>query len=131
MEEPDIVGTMPDLAGAHLDGLYVEEYWHGGSISEPAGVIHICADGKWHVLYFDYDIVYWRDGTGVPEPYSMPELDAEVKIVDLRKKLSIGDVIIFACSASSIEAGSEVKLTFSKDKEILFRCAYDSTSYFG
>ena len=125
----EVHGDPPNLDGQVCESVLAEEYWYMGNLGEPANVVWIRCSGIWHRLCFDFGIIFWRRSTDGPRPYTMPELDGEVRITDVGTMLGlIGDVII-RYDMQSIPDGSEVCFRFASGKNLVLRNVNDRTTY--
>lgn len=128
-ERVALVGVVPELEGKTCDALLVEEYWHAGELSEPAMAVSLLVEGAWHRLVFDHAIVFWRPSDGPPEPYTMPELDAEVRVADHGRRLDLVPRRIVSVEHANIEHGVEVRFEFEGADSLAFRCERDQVSF--
>jgi hypothetical protein len=66
-------GEWPDLNGLTCSGLVVEEYWHEGSIYNPASALWLRTGSVWHLLFLDNGEVFWRVRDEGPTAFDLPE----------------------------------------------------------
>lgn len=131
MESPglDVNGEWPDLDGRTCAALIVAEYWHENSLNDPANVIWLRVDETWHLLYFDLGIVYWRGSIQDPSACEMPELNAEIRLMDLGTSQGFVGEVITSIGAREIEGGAAVELRFASGRALVFRNFADRTTY--
>lgn len=129
MDLLSVNGEAPNLAGRRCDAILCVEYRHGGQLVEPVNVAHLCFNGTWHRLYFDYGIVFWRSGEGRPESYDAVELDASYQVVDVASPRGLLGVCLSRYEMSSIDGGARVSFAFENGRGLEFRCVDDITSY--
>src|SRR6516165_3282035 len=73
LEELDINGDPPALAGLTCQELLVQQYWYSGRLEDEANVIFLKFGQRWYRLYFDSGIIFWRPQDSPPE--SVPPTD--------------------------------------------------------
>jgi len=125
----EIHGTQPSVEGLACEGLFAEEFWQNGNLASSANVVYFLVAGIWHRLAIDCGIIFWRLAKEVPKPYKMPELHAEVRIIDLGVQYGIKGKTLDSIQAAPIEGGSVVTLNFRGSKTIRFSNFNDSTNH--
>jgi len=129
VEELDIVGAWPELAGKTLDQLIAQESWFEGERDDEANVVWLQAGGQWHRLYFDSDAVFW--GTHPSGPKNDAD-DAEEKpdfpLADLAAAHKVAGQTITACDGDWVDDTSLVTLRFQNGTAITFRNKFDTTT---
>lgn len=130
MSDPlEINGTQPTIEGNVCEELLAEEYLHAGKVTVSANVVHLRFSGSWYRLYFDCAVVFWQESHERPTPYQMPELDSEVRIVDLGALYGVHGLQLEGIEASAIEGGSQVAFNFSDSRRVCFRNVHDVTTH--
>jgi len=128
-EKVETYGEPPNLVGLICEALLAEQYWHRGELSDSANVVWLRFKDSWYRLFFEFSAVNWRASDKGPEAYEMPELEAEVRIVDLADQFGLVGDALSSYEAAPIEGGSEVRFEFRSGKSIAFRSVNDATSY--
>ena len=131
MVEPlEVDGILPDLAGSVCDELLVQQYWYLGRLVEPANVIYLQVNGKWHRLFFDCGIVFWRQSQGptLAAPATEEEEFAYL-LIDLGRQLCLRGLLLANMGATPIEGGSQVQVAFANGVTVAFRNVNDNTTY--
>lgn len=128
-EQLEVNGTEPPIEGAQCEALIAVQYWHAGSLAEPANATHLRFEGAWYRLYFDHGIIFWRDGDSPPTAFAAPEIGAEYKLDDLGSRLGLHGRTLLSIAYSPTPNGSRVTLSFSGGRTITFACHDDRTSY--
>ena len=130
VEPLEINGEPPQLNGLRCDALLCRECWHGGHLVEPANVAFLCFDGRWHRLYFDLGVVFWRDAEGGPEPFEAPEVDSIYPVVDVAKARGLLGVKLLGYRMEPWGAcGAKVTFDFESGARLTFRSVEDVTTY--
>ena len=126
VEDLDIVGEWPELAGKPLNQLIAQESWFEGERDDEANVVWLDVDGTWYRLYFDGDAVFWRVTSRAPE------LDGEdgddFQKVDLSAAHGLSGLQITACEGNWVDDSSQVTLRFEGGRAITFRNRFDTTT---
>jgi hypothetical protein len=84
-------GIPESLIGSQCEAIVVEGYWHQRAVAEPANVIWLRFRSEWYRLFFDVGSVFWGKSNDPPKAYEMPELDADVRTVDLTNEFGLVD----------------------------------------
>lgn len=129
MDEISINGKQPKLEGLKLLELICHEMYYDGKLEELANVSYLYVDRKWHRLYFDYDIVFWRTHDSAPQSYEMEELNCSFVAVDVAEKFKLKNEVIKSISPKIVNSGVEVEFTFNSGKVLVFSNINDISSY--
>jgi hypothetical protein len=130
VEPLEINGEPPQLEGLRCDAILCQEYWHGGVLVEPVNVTFLCFEGRWHRLYFDFGIVFWRDAEGGPEPFEAPEIDSDYPVVDVAAERGLRGVRLRGYRMEPWGAcGARVTFEFESGARLAFRSVEDVTTY--
>jgi hypothetical protein len=122
-------GEQPSLVGLPCEELLASEYWHKGELVEPANVVYLRFGGRWHRLYFDCGIVFWRPHDRTPESVPPGEEDFAYPLIDLGRRFGVRGVVLDRLEAAPIEDGSEVRFEFRNSVVVVFSCIADTTTY--
>lgn len=123
----EIDGVPPQLASLRCEELICEQYWYRGVLDEPANVVYLRFGSRWHRLTFDHGIVFWRTQKERPAPYSMHELEAEVRLDDLGARLGLAGCVLVSYETHVVEGGSAVAFRFESGVSVEFRSVGDHT----
>lgn len=118
-----IDGAWPDFTGKTLESLIAQEAWFDGELDDEANVVWLCVEGAWHKLYFDDDIIFWRNAKEGPDSNG-----SEFPLNDLGVKHDLAGQSLAACNGDRIENGSAVSFAFAGGKTVTFRNRYDTTT---
>src|SRR5687768_16750327 len=110
LEPLEINGEPPELAGLRCEELLCQEFWCRDERVDPANVSYLKCDGRWHRLYFDCGIIFWRTNEDRPEAWSAPEVDWVYPLVDVAERFSLKNAMVESVETESIEGGSRVSL---------------------
>ena len=125
-----VQGEWPRLQGHACDALVVEEYWHEGLLDAPANVVWLRSGPNWHRLVIDCGVVFWRRSGPGPTAYSMPELQADVRLKDIGDELGLLGKPIDDVGGVPIPGGAEVWIQLQAGPRITFRNLNDRTIYY-
>jgi hypothetical protein len=130
MEPLEINGEPPRLDGKRCDAIRCQEYWHGGRLVEPVNVAFLCFEGRWHRLYFDFGVVFWRDADGGPKPYRAPEIDSDYPVIDVAEERGLRGVRLLGYRMEPLGVcGAKVTFEFANGARLAFRSVEDVTTY--
>ena len=124
-----INGDPPELAGKTLQELLVKSCWHNGELQDEANTIHLLVNNTWHELYFDNWTLFWRPGSGRPEPHKewCPYgTRSGFEIIDLGRERKLIGTTIAGYTMSVIEGGPEVVIQFVDGRTVGFRSIGDN-----
>lgn len=127
----EVNGDPPDIDGRTLDSLLVAEFWGlDTGLIDPAMLVWLLVEGRWHKLYFDYGMVFWRaPELERPTAYAMPEVHSEVRLLDVGSEFGLVGEVIAGYSMCAIPGGSRVGFDFLSGKSIAFSNVMDVTTY--
>jgi len=124
-----INGEWPALEGKALQAMICHEMYFEGELEELANIVSLKVSGKWLKLYFDYDIIFWRNAKAPSEECGILEQDSYFKLTDVAKKFSFQGDIVDRLDARIIENGVEVAFNFNSGKSIIFSSINDISNY--
>ena len=127
--EVEMNGDQPDIVGQTCEGLVIIEYSHAGVVVEPANVTFLRFSSRWHRLYLDSGVVFWRPDEDGPKSFDAPELDASFRAVDVGAQLGLGGRRLLAIQYEPLEDGTRVRLCFEGGVELKLEDRKDVTSY--
>jgi hypothetical protein len=116
----EINGIPPRLTEQLCEQLICQQYWYQGKLVQEVDVLYLKVNGRWHQLYFEEGIVFWR--TQRHEPLSIEQQEAspfDYPLIDIGQKFGIKDCIITDCITEPSVEGARVTLVFA-DKGSLF-----------
>ena len=56
----EINGIPPKLTGYECEEMICQQYWYLGKLENEMDVLFLRANGKWHQLYFESGVIFWR-----------------------------------------------------------------------
>ncbi len=125
----EVNGVEPDIVGRTCEGLFAIEYSHAQQIVEPANVVFLSFASRWHRLYFDSSVVFWRPSDEGPEDYAAEELDATFRAQDLGARFRVVGRQLISIGYEALADGSRVRLSFEGGLEVSFDDRNDITTY--
>ena len=130
MDPLSVNGEPPRRDGQRCDAILGQQYWPGGRLVEPANVVFLGFEGRWHRLDFDYGIVFWRAAEGGPRPFQAPETDSDYPIVDVAEERGLRGVRLLEYRMEPLgSCGAQVTFAFEKGARLAFRGLDDLTTY--
>lgn len=125
----EINGVEPDIVGRTCEGLFAIEYSHANQIAEPANVVFLSFTSRWHRLYFDFGVVFWRPSDEGPKDFEAEDLDATYRVQDLGTRFRALGSHLISIGYEALEDGSRVRLSFDGGLELTFENRNDVTTY--
>jgi hypothetical protein len=125
----DVNGPPPSLAGEACQALLLQQFVHAGVVSEPANVIHLKFAGRWHRLYFDHGIIFWRTSEADPEPWADTSEEWQNPLYNLGSDAGVLGKKLDQYLMTAIPGGSSVEFFFAHGTRIIFRDLDDHTTY--
>ena len=122
-EDLYIDGSWPDFAGKTLERLIAQESWFEGELDDEANVVWMCVDGRWYKLYFDGDVVYWREVNDGPASNG-----ESFPLNDLGEKHELAGLALDACHGDAVADHPAVSLAFAGGRTVTFRHRFDATT---
>ena len=115
-----IDGIPPRLTEQLCEELICQQYWHQGKLVQEVDILFLKVNGRWHQLYFDAGIVFWRIQQEAPVPVEQQARSPfAYPLINLGEKFGIKNGIIADCTTESLVEGARVTLVF-EDKGTLF-----------
>lgn len=126
----DINGDPPPIEGVVCQAILVSEYWSSSKLCDPANVTFLKFADRWHRLYFDCDIIFWRqDSTGPHGAFRAEEIGAEWKDVDVGRAFGLVGLRLLRIAHEDLAPGSSVRLEFEQHRAFTLRSVGDRTTY--
>jgi hypothetical protein len=72
LDELDINGEPPAVTGKICDAFVCQDLRLDGGVEDRAYITHICFEGRWHRLYFEPFMIFWRTVEGAPAAADEP-----------------------------------------------------------
>jgi len=125
MDPLEVNGEQPRIEGLQCEELLALEFWHAGELHESANQVYLKFAGRWHRLYFDCGIVFWRSNQEGPGGYYAEETQSEFKLRDLGGCHSVRGTILEEIRTAAMPGGSKVELLFQGGKSVVVSCIDD------
>ena len=124
MSNISINGSTPNLENHFLQELITLEHWSNGIKQEDANVVYLKISNSWLRIYFDYEILFFRES----KKPSVDTCDKTLLLKNWGKKLHIKDKKIISFEIRTIAEGVEFKLSFSNKKTFIVQSVNDLTT---
>jgi len=116
----EINGIPPRLTEQLCEELICQQYWYKGKLAQEVDALFLKVNGRWHQLYFDAGIVFWRNQQEAPVPIEQQAgAPFDYPLIDLGEKFVIKDVIITECITEPLVEGARVTLVFEDKGSLL------------
>src|SRR5210317_1276558 len=109
----EINGIPPLLTNQLCEELVCQQYWYQGKLAQEVDVLLLKVNGRWHQLYFDEGIVFWRLQQQAPVPVEQQAGDPfAYPLIDIGEKFAIQGAVITDCTTEPLVEGARVTLVF-------------------
>ena len=113
-------GIPPKLTGHICEELLCQQYWYHGRLEKEVDVLFIKADQRWHQLYFENGVIFWRPQSEPPVPYQHKEEDPfRYPLLDLGEQHGIKGQLITDCTNEPMIEGAKITLFFESSGKIV------------
>lgn len=127
-EDASIVGEWPNLIGGVVQEIIAQEFWCDGILEDEANVLYLKVSDKWHRLYFDYEIIFWKTGpNGIDDPSADRGKEFGNPLRDLVQELDLSGQKITKCERLILPNGIAVNFQFSNGVTTVISSINDQT----
>ncbi len=128
MSKPSINGEWPKLENRTIEKLIAQEFWCDEKLEDEANVLYIKASGEWYRLYFDDEIVFWRNGSnGLQDETASRNQEFGYPLVDWGHKLGVEGATVSSCTSRLTSEGAQVEFVFSNGRSLAVESIDDQT----
>ena len=121
-------GRTPKLTNQLCEELLCQQYWQQGKQVQEVDALLIKVNGRWHELYFDAGIVFWRLQQEAPVPVPQQSGDPfSYPLIDLGEKYGLKDSFIRDVMTDPLVDGARVTLIFADKGELLITHSENQT----
>lgn len=112
-------GIPPRLTNQVCEELLCQQYCHRGQLQQEVDVLLLKVNGRWHQLYFDEGILFWRTQKEAPQAIpAAPGAPFTHLLIDLGEKYALKQSVISDCISEPHLDGARVSFVF-EDKGTL------------
>ena len=112
-------GIPPKLTNQVCEELFCQQYCYRGQLQQEVDVLQLKVNGRWHQLYFDEGIVFWRLQEEEPKAVELQPGDPMTyPLIDLGEKYALKQSIISDYITEPLLGGARVSFVF-EDKGTL------------
>jgi hypothetical protein len=116
----EIDGIPPRLTNQLCEGLLCQQYWCEGKLAQEVDVLLLKVNGRWHQLYFDAGIVFWRIQQEAPVPVEQQAgTPFAYPLLNIGEQFGIEDCLITDCITEALVEGARVTLVFEDQGSLL------------
>ena len=124
----EISGIQPRLNGQECQELICQQYWQQGELEKAVDMLFIKANDRWHQLYFENGVIYWRLQEEAPTPFGEKQDDPfKYPHIDLATKYGIRNLTMEDCESHALVDGARVVITFEQAGKLVVSCVDDQT----
>ena len=125
----ELNGEPPDLGGQTCQAFLCEQYWFEGKLEATANVTFLRFDGRWHRLYFDCGIVFWRRQDDEPASWASPAEGFACPLIDVGREAGVVGSCLAEYRMEPTAGGSRVTFAFDGGRVVVLDNHGDRTSY--
>ena len=109
----EIDGQPPRLINQLCEELICQQYWYQGKLAQEVDTLFLKVNERWHQLYFDAGIVFWRIQQQAPVPVEQPAGSPfAYPLINISEQFAIKGCIITDCITEPLVEGARVTLVF-------------------
>ncbi len=112
-------GIPPRLNNQVCEEILCQQYYYRGQLQQDVDVLLLKVNGRWHQLYFDEGVVFWRLQEHEPEAVEAQTNDPmSYPIIDVGEKFALKQSVISDYVTEPFLGGARVSFVF-EDKGTL------------
>ena len=116
----EINGIPPKLTNQVCEELLCQQYYYEGKLVQEVDILLLKINGRWHQLYFDAGVVFWRIKQGAPEPNVQEEGSPfSYPLLDIGEQYGLRDCTISEVLTEPLVEGVRVSLVFDEQGTLL------------
>lgn len=125
----EINGIPPRLNNQVCEAVICQQYWYQHKLAQQVDALFIKVNGRWHELYFDSDIAFWRSMSEAPAGFAhQPDDPFEYRLTDVGREYGINDSIIIDSVAEPMLEGGRVRLIFQHKGDLIITHSENKTA---
>ena len=106
-------GIPPRLNNQVCEELFCQQYCYRGQLQQDVDVLLLKVNGRWHQLYFDEGIVFWRLQTEQPKALvAQPGDPMTYPLIDVGEMYALKQSVISDCITEPMLGGARVSFVF-------------------
>jgi hypothetical protein len=122
-------GIPPKLTNQVCEELICQQYWYRGKLAQEVDVLSLRVNGRWHQLYFENGIVFWRYLGEAPKPFEQKSGDPfQYPLINLGEQLDVKNAIISDYATDPLVEGVQVSISFYDKGSLVIRHVDNKTS---
>lgn len=122
-------GIPPRLTNQVCEELICQQYWVHGKLEQEVDSLSLKVNGRWHQLYFDAGIIFWRILQAAPTAFDhKPEDPFVYRLVDVGEKFALKSCVITDCVTESLVDSVRVSVVFEEQGSLLVIHSDNKTS---
>ena len=122
-------GIPPRLADQACEALFCQQYYYLGELQQEVDVLLLKVNCRWHQLYFDEGIVFWRLQEEEPKAVeAQPGDPFAYPLIDLGEKYGLKQSVIRDCITEPLLDGARVSFVFEGKGSVVVKHRDNKTS---
>lgn len=122
-------GIPPRLTNQECDELLCQQYYYFDKLQQEVDVLLLKVNGRWHQLYFDEGIVFWRLQEEEPKTVEAKPTDPlTYPLIDLGEKYGLKQAVISDCITEPLLDGARVSFVFEDKGTLIVKHSNNKTA---
>lgn len=125
----EIDGIPPKLGNRTCEELLCQQYWYHGKLAQEVDALFLKVNGRWHQLYFENGVVFWRPRQEAPQHAAAQPGDPFVyPLIDIGVQFDLKGRVITDYLTEALVGGARVSFLFEDRGTLLVVHADNQTS---
>ncbi len=122
-------GIAPRLTNQECEALLCQQYCYRGQLQQEVDVLLIKVNGRWHQLYFDSGIIFWRLQEEAPKAVeARPGDPMTYPLIDLGEKYALKQSVISEYIPEPLLDGARVTFVFEDKGTLIVKHSENKTA---
>ena len=115
----EINGIPPKLSGYECEDMICQQYWYLGKLENEVDILFLKVNGKWHQLYFENGVIFWRIQNEAPTAFNEQQEDTfKYPLIDLGSQYGVKGCLIKDYTSEQLLNGARVQIEFEGDEVV-------------
>ena len=125
----EVDGIPPKLTSQFCEELLCQQYCYRGQLQQDVDVLLLKVNGRWHQLYFDSGIFFWRLQNVAPELVNVQPGDPlTYPLISLGEKYALKQAVMTKCITEPQPDGARVSFVFKAKGTVIVTHSDSTTS---
>lgn len=125
----EIDGIPPKLINQECEALLCQQYYYRGQLEQEVDMLLLKVNDRWHQLYFDSGIVFWRLQGDEPKAFeAQPDDPLTYPLIDVGEKYALKQAVISDFITEPLIDGARVSFIFEDKGTLIVSHSNNKTS---